>query len=233
VAGEVKNPQQNLPKALIFSTLGVTLLYVLINLIFTQTLGLQAVASSQAVAGDTALKLVGPLGAMLVSVAILISTFGANNGFVLTGARVYYAMAKHGRFFPVLNHLHPQWHTPTRSLLLQGGWAALLIISGSFELLITHVVFVAWVFYALSAFAVIKLRYREPNAPRPYKTWGYPVTPIVFILMAVALIVSAVTTSPLGSALGVGVILLGLPGYYYWGRTQNAQALSEAEYVPA
>jgi basic amino acid/polyamine antiporter, APA family len=233
VAGEVKNPQQNLPKALIFSTLGVTLLYVLINLIFTQTLGLQAVASSQAVAGDTALKLVGPLGAMLVSVAILISTFGANNGFVLTGARVYYAMAKHGRFFPALNHLHPQWYTPTRSLLLQGGWAALLIISGSFELLITHVVFVAWVFYALSAFAVIKLRYREPNAPRPYKTWGYPVTPIVFILMAVALIVSAVTTSPLGSALGVGVILLGLPGYYYWGRTQNAQALSEAEYVPA
>lgn len=233
VAGEVKNPQQNLPKALIFSTLGVTVLYVLINHIFCQTLGVQALAASKAVAGETALKLVGSLGAMLVSIAILISTFGANNGFILTGARVYFAMAKHGRFFPSLNHLHPEWHTPTRSLLLQGGWAALLILSGSFELLITHVVFVAWVFYALSAFAVIKLRYTEPDAPRPYKTWGYPVTPIVFILMALALIVSAVASSPLGSLLGVAVILLGLPGYYYWGRTQKAPVLSEAEYVPA
>jgi APA family basic amino acid/polyamine antiporter len=231
VAAEVKDPQKNLPQALIISTLGVTLLYVLINLIFTQTLGVQAVAASQAVAGETALKLVGPSGALLVSVAILISTFGANNGFILTGARVYYAMAKHGRFIPALNHLHPQWKTPTRSLLLQGVWAALLIVSGSFELLITHVVFVSWVFYALSAFAVIKLRHKEPDTLRPYKTWGYPFTPIVFILMAIALIVSAITASPIGSALGVGVILMGLPGYFYWGRTQNAQALTEGDYV--
>ncbi len=223
VAEEIKNPQRNLPLALAFGTLGVILIYLSANLVYMYTLSVSQIAQSQLVAADVARKLVGPAGGLAISAAVLVSTFGTVNGFVLAGPRVYYAMAKDRLFFKRIGEIHGRFHTPAFSIVLQGVWAALLTLTGRFEQLFTYVIFASWLYYAMAVSAVIVLRRKHPSAPRPYKTWGYPVVPVLFVAIALWFVYNTLTTDPRDSLMGLFLVLLGLPAYFYWKR-RNARS---------
>jgi len=216
VGSEIVDPGRNLPRSIILSTVIVVVLYVLASVAYTYVLSPAVVARSSLVASDAAKVTIGSAGAALVVVAILISTLGANNGIILTAARIPYAMARGGMFFRSQGLVHPRYGTPTVALLTQGVIASTLTAFGKYDQLFTYVVFAQFVFYALSAGAVIRLRKRAPQVARPYRTWGYPVTPIVFIAFAVWLVYNTIVETPRDSAIGAGLILLGLPGYWYW-----------------
>jgi basic amino acid/polyamine antiporter, APA family len=218
VAGEVKEPQKNIPRALIISTLLVMLIYVTVNLSYIAILSIEKISKSTLVVSDAITVVVGPIGAALAAVAVIISTLGCNNGLVLAPARIYYAMAKEKMFFKGLAQVHPKFLTPLQSLITQGIWASLLVLTGTFDQLITYVVFASWIFYAMAASAVILLRKNQADISRPYKTWGYPFTPIIFILFSLYLVVNTLIENPRDSVIGLGLILLGLPAYWYWNR---------------
>lgn len=218
VAGEVRDPQRVIPRSLLLSTAVVIALYVAVNLGYTYVLPLDVMSGSSLVASDAAVTILGPAGAAALAVVVVISTFGTNNGFVFASPRIYYAMAKEGIFFRWLADVHPRFHTPIQSLLTQGLLASALILTGTFEELTAYVVFASFLFYAMSAGAVLVLRRRLPNAPRPYRTWGYPVTPIVFILFSAFLVVGAIVENPVGSLTGAAIIALGIPAYFFWRR---------------
>ena len=218
VGSEIVDPGRNLPRSIIFSTLIVIALYVLASVAYTYVLSPTNMVGSALVASDAARVTMGAVGASFVVIAILISTLGANNGIVLTAARIPYAMARGGMFFRSQGIVHPRFGTPTVALLTQGVIASALTALGTYDQLFTYVVFAQFVFYALSASAVIRLRKTAPALARPYKTWGYPLTPIVFIAFAIWLVYNTIVETPKDSAIGAGLILLGLPGYYYWRR---------------
>ena len=157
----------------------------------------------------------GP-GASAVSIAAMISIFAALNGSILSGSRVPYAAARDGLFFPAIARVHPQYHTPSVSILALSGWAALLVFSGQYEELFTYVIFASWILYGMTTAAVIVLRKKRPDLPRPYKTLGYPYVPAIFVLVASALVLSTLFDSPSASLKGIALILLGLPFYFYW-----------------
>ena len=218
VGSEIVDPGRNLPRSIIFSTLIVITLYVLASVAYTYVLSPAKMVGSTLVASDAARVTMGAVGASFVVIAILISTLGANNGIVLTAARIPYAMARGGMFFRSQGIVHPRYGTPTVALLTQGVIASTLTALGTYDQLFTYVVFAQFVFYALSAGAVMRLRKAAPQLARPYKTWGYPLTPIVFIAFAIWLVYNTIVETPKDSAIGAGLILLGLPGYYYWRR---------------
>jgi APA family basic amino acid/polyamine antiporter len=221
VGSEVKNPQRNLPLSIIFSTLIVIVLYVLISLSCVYVLSVDKMAQSQLVASEVATTIMGPLGAALVTVAILISTLGSNNGIIFTAARIPYAMAKEGLFFKSMANVNEKYRVPLTALIVQGVWACILTASGTYDQLYTYVVFASWLFYAMSCGAVIILRYKAPQMARPYKTWGYPVVPVVFILFAIWLMMNTIIEAPRDAAIGAGIILLGLPIYFYWKKERD------------
>jgi len=216
VGSEIMDPGRNLPRSIILSTLIVVALYVLASVAYVYVLSPAGVAGSALVASDAAKITMGGIGATFVVVAILISTLGANNGIILTAARIPYAMARGGMFFRSQGIVHPRYATPAVALLTQGVIASALTAFGTYDQLFTYVVFAQFVFYALSAGAVMRLRRTAPQLARPYRTWGYPVTPIVFISFAVWLVYNTIVETPKDSAIGAGIILLGLPGYWYW-----------------
>lgn len=221
VGSEVVDPGRNLPRSIILSTLIVIALYVLASIAYAYVLSPERMVGSALVASDAAQVTMGRLGAGFVVVAILISTLGANNGIVLTAARIPYAMARGGMFFRSQGIVHARYGTPTIALLTQGAIASILTAFGTYDQLFTYVVFAQFVFYALSASAVIRLRKTAPQIARPYRTWGYPVTPIVFVAFAIWLVYNTIVQTPRDSAIGAGLILMGLPGYWYWRRSRN------------
>ncbi|HXM38570.1 MAG TPA: amino acid permease [Gemmatimonadales bacterium] len=216
VGSEIKDPGRNLPRSIILSTLIVIALYVLASVAYSYVLSPARMARSTLVASDAAQVTLGALGAALVVGAILVSTLGANNGIILTAARIPYAMARGGLFFRSQGIVHPRFATPVVALLTQGAIASILALTGRYDQLATYVVFASFVFYALSAGAVMRLRHTAPHVARPYRTWGYPVTPLVFIAFAVWLVANTIIETPRASAVGAGLILVGLPGYWYW-----------------
>lgn len=218
VAGEVKNPQRNLPLSIIYSTLIVIAFYVVVNLAYTYVLSVEKMAASPLVGSEVATIVIGASGAALVSIGIIISTLGSNHGIVFTAARIPYAMARAGLFFRSMAHVHPRYRTPIIALLIQGVWGCVLALTGSYDQLFTYVVFASWLFYAMSCGAVIILRRRTPQMARPYKTWGYPATPIVFIIFSIWLVANTIIEAPRDAAVGAGIIILGLPVYFYWKR---------------
>src|SRR6267378_3062982 len=222
VGSEIKDPGKNLPRSIILSTVIVIAFYVLASVAYSYVLSPARMAGSTLVASDAAQITLGVVGAGFVAVAILVSTLGANNGIILTAARIPYAMARGGLFFRSQGNVHPRFATPVVALLVQGAISSGLALSGTYSQLATYVVFASFVFYALSASAVIRLRQKAPEVARPYRTWGYPVTPIVFIAFAVWLVYNTIVETPKDSAIGAGIILLGLPGYYYWRRAGAA-----------
>ncbi|HET8712332.1 MAG TPA: amino acid permease [Gemmatimonadales bacterium] len=221
VGGEIQDPGRNLPRSIILSTLIVVALYTVVSFSFAYVLSPERMAGSKVVASDAAAVVLGGGGAAFVAAAILMSTLGSNNGQILAGPRIPYAMARGGLFFRSQAHVHPRYATPVVALLTQAVIASVLAASGTYNTLFTYVVFASFLFYGLSAAAVIRLRRRAPALERPYRAWGYPFTPLIFIAFAAWLVVSTVIETPRESAVGAGLILLGLPGYYYWkkGRT--------------
>jgi len=219
VAGEVKDPQRNVPLALIIGVFMVIVLYLLANIAYFDVLSLGGVMQSKLVAADAMKALIGPIGGAVISAAVLCSTFGSANGSILTGPRVYYAMARDGLFFKRVQEVHPKYRTPVVSILLQGTWAALLGLSGTYSQLFTYVIFAAWFFYAMTVGGVLILRKKMPDAPRPYRVWGYPVIPVLFILAALAIVVSTLLKSPVESLVGLVIVVTGLPAYRYWRST--------------
>ncbi len=194
MSGEIKDVQRNLPKAMAIAVIIVIAVYVLVNLAYIYVIPVHEMAQnyraaeasggSYIVAIDVANSFLGRWGGAMIAVAIMVSTFGAVNGTTMMSARVYFAMAREGLFFRSLGEVHPRFRTPGSSLVVQGIWTSMLVLSGTFDQLTDMLIFVSWIFYALAAASVFTLRRRMPDAPRPYKVWGYPVTPILFIAFA-------------------------------------------------
>lgn len=216
VSSEIKDPQRNLPRALILGTLGVIAIYLLANAAYFLVLSSSEVATTDRVAAEMMRKVMGGFGAGAVSLAAMISIFAALNGSILTGARVPYAMARDGLFFRAIAEVHPRWFTPANSIVALSTWAALLVLSGRYEQLFTYVIFSSWILYGMATASVIVLRRKRPDLVRPYRTLGYPVVPVLFVLVAAALLVSTLQSSPRESLMGIGIILAGLPFYRYW-----------------
>lgn len=222
VGSEIKDPGRNLPRSIILSTIIVIVFYVLTSVAFSYVLSPARMATSTLVASDAAQVTMGAVGAGLVAAAILVSTLGANNGIILTAARIPYAMARGRLFFRSQGIVHPRFATPVVALVTQGVIASVLALAGTYDQLATYVVFAQVLFYGLSATAVIRLRHKAPHVPRPYRTWGYPFTPLVFAACVVWLLGNTIIQAPREAAIGAGLILLGLPGYWYWKRRQRA-----------
>ena len=214
VGGEIKNPGKNIPLSLIYSTILLIALYLAVNFVYVYLLSISEIAGSELVASDAAQVMLGPEGVTLVILAILLSTLGAINVNIIACPRIYYAMAVEKLFFRSAANIHPRYGTPVSSLLIQGIWASVLVFSGTFYQLITYVVFTSWIFYAMSCGAVIVLRKKRPNMKRPYKTWGYPYVPIIFIFFAVFIVGSTLINNTRDSLIGIGLVLIGLPVYY-------------------
>lgn len=216
IASEVNNPQRNLPRALIAGVLAVIAIYLLTNLAYFYVLPAGDVAKSDRVAAEMMSRVAGHPGAAAVSIAAMISIFAALNGSILSGSRVPYALAKDGLFFQACSAVHPVFGTPSNSILLLSIWSSVLVLTGRYEELYTLVIFPSWILYAMATASVIVLRYKRPDLHRPYKTIGYPVVPVLFVLVAVALIFSTLVKSPRESVLGLGIIAAGLPFYLRW-----------------
>jgi APA family basic amino acid/polyamine antiporter len=235
-AAEVRNPQRNLPLSLAIGTGSVILIYILANVVYLCALplfgdpsgttvlsrGIQYAAEDR-VATAVMQQMFGATGASLMAFAILLSTFGCNNGLILSGARCYYAMAKDGLFFKPVAKLHPKYKTPHVSLAVQAIWACVLCLSGTYGQLLDYTMFSVMVFYILTLLGLFVLRRTQPNAPRPYKAFGYPVLPAIYILMAVFIDVVWLRYKPQYTWPGLMIVLLGIPVYFWWSRSAQTQ----------
>jgi len=217
-AGEVIDPQRNFPRGIIVGTAALIGIYVLANVAYVAALGIERGAQSERIAAEAVSVILGPAAGKLIALAILVSMFSAANAVVLTGTRVYFAMAQDGLFFKRMGAIHPRYKTPAFAVIASCAWAAVLAASGTFDQLLTYVVFTGWAFYALGAAAIFHYRRREPNAVRPFRVPGYPVTPLLFILVSSAIVLNTVFLHPDRAAIGVGLILLGAPVYWFWRR---------------
>ncbi|MBA3975200.1 MAG: amino acid permease [Candidatus Solibacter sp.] len=218
VAGEVKNPQRNLPRALIYGTLLVMIIYLLTNLAYFSVLTAAEVGANDRVAAEMMRRILGGPGAAAVSVAAMVSIFAALNGSILSGSRVPYALANDKLFFKAFGRVNQAHHTPGFSILALSAWSCVLVLSGRYEQLLTMVIFPSWILYGMAAAAVIVLRRKKPHAERPYRTLGYPVVPVLFVLAALLLLAVTLVNSPRESGLGLIIIAAGYPFYRYWKR---------------
>jgi len=216
VASEVKNPKRNLPLALIGGTVLVIAIYMLANWAYFRVLTPAEVASHKLVAAEMMLRVQGPTGAAAVSIAAMISIFAALNGSILSGARVPYAAARDGLFFQSAARVHPVFQTPGVSIIMLTGWSGLLVLSGKYDDLYNFVIFGSWILYAMATASVFVLRRKRPDLERPYKTLGYPVVPGLFLVGATILEVQTLRDKPTQALLGIALMLLGLPLYFYW-----------------
>lgn len=225
-AGETRNPQRTFPRAISLATAALVVLYVLANLGYIAALGPQAVAASDRIAADAGISVFGPIAGRIVGLLILISIFSAANGIMLTAPRMYFAMARDGVFFKRLAIVHPTLGTPAFAIIAIAIWAAVLASTGTFEQLLTYVVFTGWIFYGLGALSVFVYRRREPEAPRPFRVPGYPLTPVLFVASAAALVLNTLITQPTRAAAGVIAVLIGTPAFYAWRAGSRRRALS-------
>jgi APA family basic amino acid/polyamine antiporter len=216
-AGEVKNPRKNLPLGILIGTGAVIVIYLIANLAYLYILPVGKIASSEGrVALDVMQIVTGPFGASLIAFLILFSILGAANQNMLTSPRVYFAMARDGMFFKKIAECHPKFLTPHVSIVAITVWSVFLTLTGTFKQLFTYVIFGEWVFFGLTVAAVIVLRKKRPDLERPYKTWGYPVTPVIFVLAALYVAVASLLSAFWNALAGLGIICLGIPAYLYW-----------------
>lgn len=223
LGGEIKDPHRNLPLALFAGMMVIIGAYVLVNFTYLYVLPMDELIGVHQAKNDIAAVAVvrhfaGGVGATLISIIILITTLGCTNSTILMPPRVYYAMAKDGLFFRRAAEIHPVYHTPNPALWMQGIWACLLVLSGSFDQLTDMLIFAAFFFYGATAFGVFIMRRREPEAARPYKVWGYPLVPALFVLFCVALIVITCLTHPREAIMGTVLMLSGVPFYLKWNK---------------
>lgn len=226
IAGEVKNSQKNIPLALIFGSLIILAVYLIINLAYLYVLPVEEMSKSTLVAADVALKAIGPIGAGLVSAAVMISTFGTSNGTIMVSARVYYAMSRKNLFFKSIGEVHPKYFTPANALVVQAVWSCVLVMSGTFDILTDMLIFVSWIFYAAGAYGVFILRKKMPEGHRPYKVWGYPYIPAIFVVFAMLFVILTLKNDIenymsgqshiINSIFGIFLVLSGTPFYFYF-----------------
>jgi basic amino acid/polyamine antiporter, APA family len=216
VSGEIRNPQRNLPVALVFGTLGVMAIYILANVAYFAVLDAGAVASSDRVAAVMMRRVFESKGAAAVSLAAMISIFAALNGSILSGSRVPYAAARDGLFFKRFRNVSQRHRTPGFSIVALCVWSAVLVLSGRYDQLLTLVIFPSWILYGMAAAAVIVLRRKRPGMERPYRVVGYPWIPLIFIAAASCLVVSTLINSPRESMMGLVIMATGIPFYLYW-----------------
>jgi APA family basic amino acid/polyamine antiporter len=221
VAGEISNPQRNLPLSLVGGVSGVMGLYLLANAAYLHVLSPIEIASTDRVAAVVAERVFGAAGGTIVSLTVLVSILGALNAGILAGPRVYFAQARDGLFFRKFGEVHPRYETPALAVLLQGVWAAMLSLSGSYVGLFSFAMFSAWIFYGLAVLGVIILRRKRPELERPYRMWGYPLTPLLFAAASLWLIGNTLVTAPLPSVSGLLLIASGLPVYFWWRRANR------------
>lgn len=216
--GETRDPGRNLPWGLFLGTLSCLVLYLATNLAYLFAFPTSHIAGSDRIATDVMSLALGPVGASVVGLVILVSLVGAANQILLTSPRVYFAMSRDGLFFRHMADVHPRFRTPHVSIVAMGVWAAVLSLTGTFQQLFTYVVFGQWIFFGLTVGAVLILRRKRPDLPRPYRTFAYPVTPVLFILAALAISLNTLVNQLWNALAGLLIIALGLPAYVYWRR---------------
>lgn len=228
-AGETINAERNYPLAFLMGLAALIIVYLLANVAYLAALGPAAATQTDRIAADSMMAMVGPTAAKVITIPILISIFSAANSTLLTAPRVFYAMAQDGLFFKKLAEVHPRFGTPAFAIIAVSLWSTVLSLNGTFQELLTFVVFIGWIFYALAAACVFVYRRREPELARPYKVPGYPLTPILFILSAIALIVNTIITQdPKKTSIALGIVLLGAPAYLIW-RSGSKTPVAETE----
>jgi amino acid transporter len=216
VSSEIREPERNLPRALIVGTIAVIATYLALNIAYFYVLTPAQVAASHRVAGDMMSSLYGNAASRAVAVAVMISIFAALNGSILSGSRVPYAMARDGLFFRSVATVHPKYKTPGNSMILLCLWSCIVVLSGWFDDLYNFVIFGSWILYLMTAVSVFVLRRKRPDLARPYRVIGYPVVPVLFIGVAALLLVSTLQTRPRESLMGLGLMALGIPFYFFW-----------------
>ncbi|MBV8895917.1 MAG: amino acid permease [Acidobacteriaceae bacterium] len=218
VAGEIRDPKRNVVRALVIGTLVVMTIYLLANVAYLRVLSIPQIAASEHVGADAAARVLGVAGGTVVSLLILVSILGTLNGCLLTVPRVYFAQAADGLFFRKFAKIHPRYGTPAFAIVAQAIWAAVLLLTGSYESLIDYALFGTWIFYGLMIAGVMVLRRTRPHLPRPYRMWGYPVTPIVFVAITIWFLGNMLVTRPGPAFAGLALILTGVPAYFLWRR---------------
>ncbi|HXM67586.1 MAG TPA: amino acid permease [Candidatus Acidoferrum sp.] len=216
VAGEVKEPRRNVPRAMVLGVVVVGVIYMAMNMTYLYALPLSEIAQHETIAHAAAAALFSPRVAVWLSLLIAVSCFSAAATCTLSGARVYLAMAQDGVFFKRMAVIHPKWRTPAFSLIGQGIWAALLTISGRYDQLYTYVIFGMVLSYTLTVIGMFLLRWKSPEIPRPYRCAGYPWLPAIYVLVGVAWTLNTIITRPTEALWGAGIVLVGVPGYLYW-----------------
>ncbi len=220
-AGETKDAARTIPRALLIGTLIVTACYAGLNAIYLKVLPLDVVRASSRVAADAADVLFGGGGASIMAALVMVSTFGAVNGIILVGPRVYYSMARDGLLFRSIGAVHPIFGTPHRAIVLQGIWASALALTNTYGALFSRVIYTEWIFFALMAAGLMRLR-RRPDYQPTYRIIGYPLVPAIFVAASAIIVVMQMSSSPLDSLFGIGIVIAGLPVYVWWSRPRSA-----------
>ncbi len=215
-AGETRDPQRVFPRAIAAATFALIVLYLLANVGYVAAVGPIAAAKSDHIAADATAAVFGGALAKGITFLVLVSIFSAANGLMMTAPRLYYAMARDGVFFARLAQVNTRFGTPASAIALLAVWSTLLAITGTFEQLLTYVVFAGWIFYGLGALSIFASRKKFPDAPRPFRTPGYPVTPILFAVAAALLVLNTLRVQPTQAIIGLVVVLLGTPAFFIW-----------------
>lgn len=215
-AGETVDPQRTFGRGIVIGTVALIAIYELANVGYLRALGPSGVASNSRVASEAAGLVLGPWAGQALAAVILVSIFSAANGLTLTLPRLFFAMARDRVFFARLADVHPRFGTPAAAIVGTSLWSAVLVLTGSFEQLLTYVIFMSWLWFALAALAIFAYRRREPDMPRPFRTPGYPATPVLFVIAALVIVMNTVVAQPVQSLVGLGIALLGVPAYFVW-----------------
>jgi len=219
MAEEIRDPGRNVPKALILGTAGVIVIYLLINVLYLYVIPIGELAATQGSVLDVvADRLIGPRAGNVMAVVALVSLAAGINAWTFAGPRVYFAMARDGLFFKSAARVHPKYKTPAASIVAQALFSILLVLTGSLDSIANYVGFAITLFAGTAVAAIFVLRAREPNAPRPYRAWGYPVTPAIFVIVSAAIVLNAFYTAPAVTFTGAAIILAGIPLYFYFSR---------------
>jgi APA family basic amino acid/polyamine antiporter len=224
VAGEIRNPQRNILIALAGGVAACIAIYLLANLAYLRVLSIGEIAASDHVGATVAERVLGSSGGTLVAAIIVMSIVGTLNGCFLTSPRVYFAQARDGLFFSRFAEVHPRFHTPAFSIVAQAVWAVVLLLSGTYETLAEYAMFGLWIFYGLMVLGVVLLRVKRPELPRPYRMWGYPATPILFLVVTAYFLGNTLLTRPGPSLAGLALIAAGVPVYFFWRRSASRRA---------
>jgi APA family basic amino acid/polyamine antiporter len=215
-AEEIKNPGKNIPRGLILGTLSVTLIYFLVNVVYVSALPVERMKGIVRIGELASTQLFGPTATFFISATIMISIFGCLSASILYGPRVFFAMAQDRCFFKSMRYVHPRYRVPTKAIVWQGIWSSLLCLSGTYKDLFEYVVFALVIFWAATGLTVIVLRFKQPETPRPYKALGYPILPILFVLINIGVFLNTIWAQPLQSLIGLIILIAGIPAFLYW-----------------